>query len=99
MFCIFLPGLSGLISVITFGARGDGRDWMPNWEHNDLGWAYALGVVGVLLLFPAGVLFLVEARVQRYRRLHEIQSREHSSYGLDERKMGYATTTSDIYTT
>ncbi|CAF4883714.1 unnamed protein product [Pieris macdunnoughi] len=82
-------GFSGLISVITFGARGDGRDWMPNWEHNDLGWAFALGVVGVVLLFPAGILFLVEARVRKYKRLHEMQSREPSSYTMHERKVAF----------
>lgn len=36
-----------MIAVIIFGARGDGRDWMPNWEHNDMGWAYALAVLGI----------------------------------------------------
>lgn len=89
-------GFSGLISVITFGARGDGRDWMPNWEHNDLGWAYALGVVGVIFLFPAGILFLVEARVHKYKRLHEMQSRDPSSYTMHERKVGYSGGHTDI---
>ncbi|CAB3237268.1 unnamed protein product [Arctia plantaginis] len=93
---LVIGGFSGLISVITFGARGDGRDWMPYWEHNELGWAYALGVIGVVLLFPAGILFLVEARVQKYKRLHEMQSREPSSYTMHERKVGYSGGHTDI---
>uniref|UniRef100_A0ABD2VVS2 Uncharacterized protein n=1 Tax=Trichogramma kaykai TaxID=54128 RepID=A0ABD2VVS2_9HYME len=52
----------GIVSVIIFGAKGDGRDWMPNWEHNDVGWSYALAVVGSFILLAGGVLFLIEAR-------------------------------------
>ena len=57
-----LSGVCGIISVIIFGARGDGRDWMPNWEHNDIGWSFALAVVGSFTLLAAGILFLVEAK-------------------------------------
>nr|XP_023011978.1 uncharacterized protein LOC111502200 [Leptinotarsa decemlineata] len=64
-----LAGICGFIAVSIFGANGDNRDWMPNWQHNDLGWSFAFGVVGSLLLWPAGALFLVEARRARYRRL------------------------------
>lgn len=85
---VIILGISGIISVVTFGARGDGRDWMPNWEHNDLGWAFALGVIGVIFLLPAGILFLIEARVRKYKRLHEMQSRE-PSYSMRERKATY----------
>lgn len=93
---IFFTGFTGIISVVTFGARGDGRDWMPNWEHNDLGWAFAMGVIGVVLLFPAGILFLVEARVHKYKKLHEMQSREPSSYTMHERKIAYTGGHTDI---
>ncbi|KAG6458660.1 uncharacterized protein LOC119191426 [Manduca sexta] len=93
---LVIGGFAGMISVIIFGARGDGRDWMPNWEHNDLGWAFALGVIGVIALFPAGILFLVEARVQKYKRLHEMQSREPSAYTMHERKISYAGGHTDI---
>ncbi|XP_026764146.1 uncharacterized protein LOC113522605 [Galleria mellonella] len=93
---LVIGGFSGIISVVTFGARGDGRDWMPNWEHNDLGWAFALGCIGVILLFPAGILFLVEARVHKYKRLHEMQSRDPSSYSMHERKVGYTSGHTDI---
>lgn len=79
-----VAGLCGVLAVIIFGARGDGRDWMPNWEHNDMGWAFALGVVGVFMIMPAGVLYLIEARRERYKRLNEIGTREASAYSIDD---------------
>ncbi|XP_026467172.1 uncharacterized protein LOC113370698 [Ctenocephalides felis] len=91
---LIIAGISGLIAVIIFGIRGDGRDWMPNWEHNDMGWAYALAVLGSIALLPAGTLFLVEARRTRYRRLNELQAREgsvSSGYGMQERKSSHHT--------
>lgn len=64
-----LAGICGIISVIIFGARGDGRDWMPNWEHNDIGWSFALAVVGSVTLIAAGILFLIEGR--RHKKKQE----------------------------
>ncbi|XP_043476492.1 uncharacterized protein LOC122507701 [Leptopilina heterotoma] len=61
-----LSGCAGIISVLIFGCRGDYRDWMPNWQHNDIGWSYAVGVVGSFIVLTAGILFLVEGR--RHRR-------------------------------
>lgn len=72
----------GLIAVIIFGARGDGRDWMPNWEHNDMGWAYACACVGVCILLPSGILYMTEARRERYKQLNEIGTREASAYSV-----------------
>lgn len=60
--------MSGTIAVIIFGARGDGRDWMQNWEHNDISWAYAMAVMGVLFLYISGILFLVEGRIHRMKK-------------------------------
>lgn len=74
----------GLIAVIIFGARGDGRDWMPHWEHNDMGWAFACACVGVCTLLPSGILFIVEARRERYKQLNEIGTREASAYSVGE---------------
>lgn len=74
----------GLIAVITFGARGDGRDWMPHWEHNDMGWAYACACVGVCILLPSGILYMAEARRERYKQLNEIGTREASAYSVGE---------------
>ncbi|XP_015585785.1 uncharacterized protein LOC107263283 [Cephus cinctus] len=64
-----LAGICGIISVIIFGVHGDSRVWMPNWEHNDIGWSYALAVVGSFILVEAGILFLVEAR--RHKKKQE----------------------------
>jgi len=74
----------GIIAIIIFGVRGDGRDWMPNWQNNNMGWSFALGVIGVLFKMPAGVLYLIEARRERYKRLNEIGTREPSAYTIDE---------------
>jgi hypothetical protein len=82
-----LAAITGLIAILIFGANGDNRDWMPNWEHNDMGWAFALAVIGVFCLFPAGILFMVEGRRATYRRLNEISNRESSAYSMDERKL------------
>lgn len=81
-----IGAICGFIAVLTFGAYGDDRDWMPNWEHNDMGWAFALGVIGVLSLFPSGFLYIIEARRASYRRLNEIGSREAGAYSMDDRK-------------
>lgn len=81
---LILAGSCGMIAVLIFGANGDNRDWMPNWEHNDLSWSYAFAVIGALLLFPSGALFLVEARKVQYRRLQA--SRPSSHYDMDIRK-------------
>ena len=64
-----LSGIFGLLAVIIFGTRGDGRDWMPNWEHNEISWSYALAVIGSFTLLAAGVLFTVEGRRHRKKIL------------------------------
>lgn len=84
---MFIPTISaifGVIACVIFGLRGDGRDWMPNWEHNDMGWAFAFACVGSCFLMPAGVLYMVEARRERYKRLNEIGTREASAYSIGE---------------
>ncbi|XP_012264925.1 uncharacterized protein LOC105691182 [Athalia rosae] len=76
-----LAATFGLIAVIIFGAKGDGRDWMPNWEHNDIGWSFALAVVGSVLLYTGGILFLIEARRTRKKESHILveQPRTHTN--------------------
>lgn len=49
-----------------------------------MGWAFALACVGVLLLAPSGILVMVEARRERYKRLNEIGNREASAYSISE---------------
>lgn len=81
--CQVLASIFGFIAVVIFGAKGDSRDWMPGWQNNDMGWSFALAVVGAVMLLPAGILYLVEARRERYKRLNEISNREVSEYGDD----------------
>lgn len=83
---LVISGLCGFIACVIFGCYGDSRDWMPNWEHNNMGWAFALGVIGSFLLFPAGVLFLVEGRRAKYRRLNEIGNRGVGAYSMETTK-------------
>lgn len=81
-----ISGLCGILACIIFGGNGDNRDWMPHWEHNHMGWSYALACIGSFALLPAGILFLVEARRCRYRLLNEIGNREAGAYSIPERK-------------
>jgi len=60
--------LSGTIALFIFGANGDGRVWMPNWEHNHLGYSYAVAVIGVICAYVSGWLFLVEGRRHHIKR-------------------------------
>ncbi|CAH1961644.1 unnamed protein product [Acanthoscelides obtectus] len=79
---LVIGGFCGLIAVCIFGANGDNRDWMPYWQHNDLSWSFGFACVGSLLLIPAGVLFLVEAKRVKYRRLRG-SSRPTSQYSIE----------------
>lgn len=60
----FFLGFCGTIAVITFGALGDSRDWMPDFEHNFLSWSFGLAVVGTFGLYLCATLFFIEAKVQ-----------------------------------
>lgn len=84
---LILAGIFGLIAVLIFGANGDRRDWMPNWEHNDLSWSFALGCLGSLFLLPAGALFLVEAKRMKFRRSRDQESP--SQYSMETRKSSH----------
>ena len=71
----------GTIALIIFGANGDDRDYMPDWEHNFLSWSFGLGCIGVILQYINGVLFIVEARViDRRERSNEkhFSTQEHT---------------------
>lgn len=84
-----LSAISGTIAVIVFGANGDSRVWMPNWEHNDISWSYALAVFGVLFLYLSGVLYLVEGRVVNMKRKMAEQSE--GGYHMETRKTSQTT--------
>lgn len=70
-------GLCGVIAVIVFSCLGNADGWMPGHTNNYLGWSFALGVIGSVLMLIASGLFLVEASVQRKKRnyLKESQTR------------------------
>ncbi|XP_014254942.1 uncharacterized protein LOC106669759 [Cimex lectularius] len=81
---LILAGLCGTVSVYLFGLYGDGRDWMPDWQHNEIGWSYALAVIGVIGTYACGVLYLVEAR--RYKGKGKRDERQlQSDYHMDVR--------------
>ena len=65
----FSLGAFGTVALIIFGALGDGRDFMPDWEHNYLSWSFGLAFVGAVFDYVAGVLFIVEARIMRRKEI------------------------------
>ena len=66
--------ICGTIALIIFGALGDGRDFMPDWEQNYLSWSFGLAFVGVFLMYVVSILFIVEARIiQRKETARESQ--------------------------
>ncbi len=48
------------IAVITFGVRGQDRDWMPRWQQNWYGWSFILAVVACILETIVGAILLFE---------------------------------------
>lgn len=74
----FLAALCGTIAVITFGARGDGRDWMPYPDHNYLSWSFGLAVVGTFFAWVASILFWIESNRTRRRQEKEESYAMHS---------------------
>ena len=66
---LMIAAVCGTISLIIFGAQGDGRDFMPDWEQNYLSWSFGLAFVGVAMQYVTSVLFLVEARIQQRKEI------------------------------
>jgi len=62
-FDLIISGICWTMALILFGAQGDGRDFMPDWEQNYLSWSFGLGFVGVFLMYVVAILFIVEARI------------------------------------
>ena len=69
LFFDLFAGLLASIALIIFGALGDNRDFMPDWENNYLSWSFGLGFVGAVADFVAGVLFIVEARIMTRKEI------------------------------
>ncbi|KAK7576604.1 hypothetical protein V9T40_012890 [Parthenolecanium corni] len=74
----------GCLAVIIFGAYGDSRYWMPNWEHNNMGWSYWVAVIGSVSSLIGGICFLVEARKHSIK--HRKFRQASSDYTMDERR-------------
>jgi len=66
---LIVAGLLASIALIIFGALGDNRDFMPDWENNYLSWSFGLAFVGAVADFVAGVLFIVEARIMTRKEI------------------------------
>ncbi|KAL4153768.1 hypothetical protein QTP88_001601 [Uroleucon formosanum] len=62
--CLLLTvfAVCSTIALIIFGSYADSRVWMPNWEHNDIGWSYGVAVTGTITLYVSGVLYGIECR-------------------------------------
>ncbi|XP_064480983.1 uncharacterized protein LOC135394253 isoform X2 [Ornithodoros turicata] len=78
---LFASAVSGTIAVIIFGARGDGRDWMPDPDHNYLSWSFALGVIGTFCTYVAAVLFWVDCR-HIARKMDQQQGQQQQVYSM-----------------
>merc|ERR1712071_563854 len=64
-----IAGICGTLAVIIFGALGDSRDWMPDFEHNFLSWSFGLAVVGTFGCYLSAALFYIEAKVQAKKQM------------------------------
>lgn len=71
----------GTIALIVFGAKGDGRNFMPDWEHNFLSWGFGVAFVGVVMMYVSAVLFIVEARIMKRKE----RAKDNQGYEMRER--------------
>lgn len=80
---VLVGGISGGIAVIIFASLGNAEGWMPGHTNNYLGWSFALGVIGSVLLLIASALIHVEANVQHKKRKYITESQ--SKFQLESR--------------
>lgn len=90
----FFSAVTGTIAIYIFGANGDGRVWMPNWEHNNMGYSYVCAVIGVILQYISGCLYLVQARYfdMKKKKLENRSGQQGYGYHMEERKSSPHTT-------
>lgn len=55
-----VAGIFMAISVITFGARGKDRNWMPRWQQDWYGWSFIVAIVACSLQNIAGIILIFE---------------------------------------
>jgi len=82
-FDLMVAAVCGTISLIIFGAEGDGRSFMPDWEQNYLSWSFGLAFVGVAMQYVTSVLFLVEARIQQRKELARENVEKQQQYPME----------------
>lgn len=63
----FVTAICGTISLVIFGIHGNSRTWMPQWEHKCVGWSYFVAVVGIIIIYISGILFIIEERSHRIK--------------------------------
>jgi len=81
-FDLMIGAACGTIALIIFGAMGDGRNFMPDWEHNYLSWSFGLAFVGVVMMYVTAVLFLVEARIMLRKEIAK-DTQEKQQYPME----------------
>jgi len=74
---MLIVGVCSAIAVSVFAIWANQDGWMPGHDNNFFGWSFVMAVMGTVLAFIAGALFLVEATVQIKKRkyLKESQTR------------------------
>jgi len=65
---ILFSAVCSSIALIIFGVYGDSREWMPHWEHTDLGWSFVVAVAGSIALYFSGVLYVIEQRIYKVKQ-------------------------------
>ncbi|KAF4526168.1 hypothetical protein B566_EDAN008205 [Ephemera danica] len=81
---LLLIGVCSAIAVIVFASCANRQGWMPEQRNNYFSWSFALAVIGVFASFVAGVLFLVEAKIQR-RKSQDLRDSQ-ARFSMDETK-------------
>merc|ERR1712086_800523 len=73
---LIIGGAFGTVALIIFGALGDGRDFMPDWEHNYLFWSWPALFEGKRLLGRNNILWSREFKSKiRYYQQQENNQR------------------------
>lgn len=64
---------------------------MPNWEHNNLGYSYAVAVIGVICSYVAGGMFIVEGRRHNNKRQKLNERQMAGNYPMQPTKSSHTT--------
>jgi len=81
---IIFSAICSNIALIIFGIYGDNREWMPHWEHNDIGWSYGVAVAATIALYVSGVLYVIEQRIYNVKRKKMATQRANSNYEAND---------------